>query len=137
MSRSGYCDDGDDDQWAMIRWRGAVASAIRGKKGQEFLKELLAALDGMEQKRLITDDLEADGAVCTLGAVGKKRGLPMDATDPEDHEAVARLFSIPHSLACEIMFANDEWSRLETPEARWTRMRNYVASLIKPEKDAA
>jgi hypothetical protein len=34
MSRSGYSDDIDsaDDQWALIRWRGAVKSAIRGAR---------------------------------------------------------------------------------------------------------
>lgn len=43
MSRSGYNDDCDG--WALIRWRGAVNSAINGKRGQAFLRELVAALD--------------------------------------------------------------------------------------------
>jgi len=46
MSRSGYSDD-CDDQWSLICWRGAVKSAIRGKRGQAFLKEMLAALDAL------------------------------------------------------------------------------------------
>jgi hypothetical protein len=46
MSRSQYIDDCDDN-WQLIRWRGMVASAIRGKRGQQFLKDLLAALDAM------------------------------------------------------------------------------------------
>jgi len=29
MSRSGYTDSCDMDQWDLIRWRGAVASAVR------------------------------------------------------------------------------------------------------------
>ncbi len=29
MSRSGYNDDGTE--WDLIRWRGAVASAVRGQ----------------------------------------------------------------------------------------------------------
>jgi hypothetical protein len=45
MSRSGYSDD--HSEWDLIRWRGAVASAIRGKRGQAFLRELLVALDAM------------------------------------------------------------------------------------------
>jgi len=36
MSRSGYVDNGDIEQWDLIRWRGAVASAIRGKRGEEL-----------------------------------------------------------------------------------------------------
>ena len=60
MSRSGYVD-GDDDQWASIRYRGAVKSAIRGRRGQAFLREMLAALDAMPEKRLIAGDLVFDG----------------------------------------------------------------------------
>lgn len=45
----------------MIRWRGAVASAIRGKRGQAFLREMLAALDAMPEKRLIAGSLVFDG----------------------------------------------------------------------------
>ncbi|ENQ7660184.1 hypothetical protein ACEQOL_006537 [Pseudomonas aeruginosa] len=41
MSRSGYCDDLDN--WSLICWRGAVSSAIKGKRGQAFLIELREA----------------------------------------------------------------------------------------------
>lgn len=60
MSRSGYTEDCEDD-WALIRWRGAVNSAIRGKRGQAFLREMLAALDVMPEKRLIAGNLVFDG----------------------------------------------------------------------------
>lgn len=35
MSRSGYTDDCDG--WQLIMYRGAVASAIRGARGQRLL----------------------------------------------------------------------------------------------------
>ena len=35
MSRSGYSDG--LDEWAMIRWRGAVKSAIRGARGRAII----------------------------------------------------------------------------------------------------
>ena len=35
MSRSGYIDD-MDDTWQFIKWRGQVASAIRGARGQGY-----------------------------------------------------------------------------------------------------
>lgn len=35
MSRSGYSDDCYG--WELICWRGAVNSAIKGKRGQSFL----------------------------------------------------------------------------------------------------
>ena len=60
MSRSGYVDD-MCDQWAMIRYRGAVRSAIRGRRGQAFLREMLAALDAMPEKRLTAGALVFDG----------------------------------------------------------------------------
>ena len=60
MSRSGYVDD-MCDEWALIRYRGAVKSAIRGKRGQAFLREMLAALDAMPEKRLISGALVFDG----------------------------------------------------------------------------
>ena len=43
MSRSGYSDDYEPSNIAM--WRGQVASAMRGKRGQAFLRELIEALD--------------------------------------------------------------------------------------------
>src|SRR6185295_11408998 len=82
LSRSGYSDDGE--RWDLIRYRGAVASAIRGARGQTFLKEILAALDAMPEKKLIANELEEDGQVCALGALGKARGLDMAGIDPEN-----------------------------------------------------
>jgi len=60
MSRSGYVDD-MSDEWAAIRYRGAVSSAVRGKRGQAFLREMLAALDAMPEKRLAAGALVFDG----------------------------------------------------------------------------
>ena len=62
MSRSGYSEDCDGRE--LIMWRGAVAAAIRGKRGQRALRELVVALDAMPAKRLITDALEIDGEYC-------------------------------------------------------------------------
>src|SRR6266699_2042772 len=98
MSRSGYTEDYcfDSDQWAMIRWRGAVASAIRGARGQALFKEMIVALDAMETKRLIANDLVKEGEVCALGALGLKRGLNMTDIDPENRQAVASAFGVSH-----------------------------------------
>lgn len=138
MSRSGYSDDCDND-WGLIRWRGAVASAIRGKRGQEFLYEMLHALAALPERKLIDRDLEREGAVCALGAVGKARGLDMSKVDPEDHEAVAAFFGIPHSLACEVMYWNDEdWrARSETDEQRFERMRKWIENNLRTEGPTA
>lgn len=135
MSRSGYTDE-MDDQWALIRWRGAVKSAISGKRGQTFLREMAAALDAMPDKSLVAEELEVDGAVCALGAVGKSRGIDMSPIDPYEYESVAATFGIPEALAREIMYENDcDW-RDETPEQRWKRVRKWVQEQIKPEASA-
>lgn len=56
MSRSGYSEEEDEPgQFAM--WRGQVASAIRGRRGQTLLREMLAAMDAMPVKRLIANSL--------------------------------------------------------------------------------
>ena len=57
MSRAGYNDD-IEDPLELGRWRAQVASATRGKRGQRLLRDLLAALDAMPEKRLVTDVLE-------------------------------------------------------------------------------
>ena len=150
MSRSGYIEDGDYDQWNLIRYRGAVNSAFKGKRGQAFLKEMLAALDALPEKRLIKNDLETRQfityshwgmieieAVCAIGAVGKARGLDMSKLDPEDSVTVASTFNIAESMAREIVFENDEgdyWGK-ETPEQLYDRMRRFVVASIKQPKD--
>jgi hypothetical protein len=119
----------------MIRWRGQVASALRGKRGQKLLIDLYKALDAMPTKELIADELEtADGAVCALGALGKARGLSMKEVDVEDYERVAKMFEVPPQLAQEIVFLNDEAYSYahETPAQRYERMKQWVLEQILP-----
>ena len=130
MSRSGYIDD-MDDSWQLIRWRGAVASAISGRRGQAFLKEMLAALDALPEKRLIAHELAQAGEVCAIGAVGKAGDVPMEDIDPEDYAAIACAFGVSEALAREIMFMNDEGRHYKTPEDRFARMREWIISKIK------
>lgn len=107
MSRSGYSDDCEG--WDLIRWRGAVKSAIRGKRGQAALRELLAALDSLPEKRLVAESLvSADGEYCTLGALGRARGIDLQPIDPDDRDAVAKAFGMSEAMAAEIMWLNDE-----------------------------
>lgn len=146
MSRSGYSEDYDGDNWATICWRGAVASAIRGRRGQAFLREMLEALDALPEKRLIAHEFAREGEVCAIASVARQRGVDLSDIDPEDDSArypVARRMGIPQSLVAEIIFENDEhraWdhaagrSRDETPEERFARVHAWVASLIKGDK---
>jgi hypothetical protein len=147
VSRSGYSDDIDDELQAG-RWLGMVASAIRGKRGQKFLCELVAALDAMPIKELIMNELEEaeenGGGVCALGALGKARGLDMRNLDPEETRDVAEAFNIAECLAAEVAYQNDECSdwyfpagsrwEQDTPYQRWVRMRAWAISKIMVPK---
>jgi len=142
MSRSGYSDGCDG--WELIMYRGAVASAIRGKRGQQFLRDLITALDALPQPRLIESAFEKEGEVCALGSVAKMRGVSLDGLQPEyddysDGETVGALFGIAPALAREVMFENDMdfCAPRETPEKRWSRVRAWaVSNLRQPTPDA-
>ena len=131
MSRSGYIDD-YDDQWSLIRWRGAVKSALKGKRGQAFLRELVAALDALPEKRLVANSLQApSGEFCALGAVGHMRGINLDELDPDDMERVSAVFGISDAMAREIVYINYEslW-RDHSPEARYAAVREWAQRWI-------
>jgi len=136
MSRSGYSDECDFEPLEIGRWRAQVASAIRGKRGQSFLRELVEALDAMPEKRLIANDLEHAGNVCAIGSVGLRRGVDMSALDPYDYDTIASTFGIAHQLVQEIEFMNDEGVYCLTPEERWKAMRSWAVAQIKDTPNA-
>lgn len=125
MSRSGY---GDCDYLPL--WRQAVARAITGKRGQDFMRELLAALDALPAKRLIASEFESDGDVCALGAIARARGLSLEVNDYDTGDDAAAALGIAPALAREILYENDEGRYLDTPEERYARMRRWVAVCV-------
>ena len=137
MSRSGYSDDLSETELNL--YRGAVESAIRGKRGQAFLRELLADMDAMPVKELIVGRLENAGAYCALGVVGHARGLPLHELDSDEEDdgynvaPLARAFGVARALVAEIEFVNDErgWRHTETRAELWSRMRAWVVEQIK------
>jgi hypothetical protein len=118
-----------DSSWHLVMWRGAVASAMRGARGQAFLTEMLKAMDGLAEPKLIAEELEVDGAVCAIGAVGKARGISMEGLDPEDSAHVAATFGISEALAREIVYTNDSYHN-ETSTQRFDRMRKWIKDEI-------
>ena len=155
MSRAGYSDYDDDfTDLELGRWRGAVRSAMRGKRGQAFLREALEALDAMPDKRLIAGELVIDGiqslivgadelcdmkgaalpmgSCCLLGAVARYRKIDVSDLCPDDIKAVAPRFNLAEAMTRELVYENDEGGdHKETPEQRWIRMRSWVASEIR------
>jgi hypothetical protein len=133
MSRSGYSDDCEN----VGLWRGAVEKALKGKRGQSFLKELADAMDAMPEKRLIESDLiDAQGECCTIGTVCKFRNIDTSEVDALEPESVGEAVGISRAMAAEIEYLNDEWGpHDETPEERWTRMRQWVDEQIIKESE--
>lgn len=130
MSRSGYSDYyGDTDPLALGRHRAQVMSAIRGKRGQMLLRELLVALDAMPEKCLVEGELEADGQFCALGVVGRARKLNLATIDTYNVKSLGLKFNIAEQLAREIMCVNDDhvsknlWVEVEVfgPLLPWDR----------------
>jgi hypothetical protein len=133
VSRSGYNDYCDSSELNL--WRGAVDRALRGKRGQAFLREMATALDAMPEKALAADVLaDSQAGCCAMGAVARARGIDTTGIDEYDRETVAGLFGIAPAMAAEIAYENDEGRYDETPEQRWTRMREWVRRNIKAEE---
>jgi len=139
VSRSGLVDDYEND-WSQIRWRGQVASAIRGKRGQAFLRDLIAALDAMPQKRLIANDIvvvdevSQETNVCALGSVLLRRGVPTGFIDPDDddhREELAGYLNIAPALVSEVEWLNDDGLWGPTPEERWQFIRDWAVRHLK------
>jgi len=145
MTRSGYSDDfgcgGPEEMWANIRYRGAVKSAIRGKRGQRLLRNLRDALDAMPVKELIEMEMQApSGAYCALGALAAHEGRDlkeMRFDDETDAERIAEDFDVATSLIREIVFENDDdfgpytKDTAEVRKRRWKRVRSWVESQIR------
>lgn len=150
MNRSGYTSDiGDHLEYG--RWRGQVASSIKSKRGQAFLKELASAMDAMPEKVLIKNNLVDDsGNCCTIGVICKKRNIDTKEVDCSDPESVGGIVGISKQMAAEIEYWNDEvgedlvntgtesnpsWKWVdETPQERWKRMREWVEKHIKKDQ---
>jgi hypothetical protein len=132
VSRSGYSDEGDN----LGLWRHAVERALRGKRGQAFLREMAAALDAMPTKELVAEEVVRDSEhVCALGSVALARKLDVSNLDIYDGEDMGQAFGISRAMAQEIAYMNDEWVRpgRETNAERWTRMRKWVDENTRAE----
>lgn len=143
MSRSGYTDDCVN----VALWRGAVDKALKGKRGQAFLRELRDTLLAMPLKSLIEGslaDAQAPG-VCAMGSVmvarEERSGMGHDEAmqciesrypDPEEHERIASSMGIAQAMVREISYVNDDDDGPgETGEQRYRRVLRWAESQIK------
>ena len=132
MSRSGYIDD-DWDLLALGRYRAQVASAMRGRRGQQLLLDLVRALDALPIKELIPNELSSGDHYCALGAVGHYRRLLLTGVE-EDHLEIGERLDVAHQLVAEVMYVNDEAAiDPETPAERFARVRRWALRHLAPE----
>lgn len=137
MSRSNYSDD-DDDSWDIIRWRGAVNSAIYGKRGQKFLRHLAGLLDAMPEKVLCSNEfIDEHGRVCALGLPLREIGITdrallagvLNDCYEGDTGFLQGKLNIADALIREIMWVNDQYyySGARPNEVRrWQVVRSWV-----------
>lgn len=128
-NRSGYSEDCEN----LNLYRGTVARATYGKRGQAFFRDLVAALDAMPVKRLIEGMFEVQGEICALGSLARQRGLDMNRLSAADNDERGEMLGIARQLAAEVMYENDEgyFGPRETPEQRWTRVRAWAAAQVR------
>jgi hypothetical protein len=144
MSR--YCDSDDYDwePWMEGQAAGAMRSAIRGRRGQRLLHDLIAGLDALPVPELAAGALEDPdtGCVCALGAVRLQRGpeavpLRLDPSDPDlDWRELAEPFDISETLANAVVSQNEYASERNDEQSRrrrWLSVRAWaVGHLIAP-----
>ena len=141
MSRAGF-GDGDDSDYPYELWEKTCELALNGKRGQKFLRELVAALDALPEKKLIAGQLKDEtGAVCALGAVCVRKHLYTPALEPREDEEylhwppLAGALKISETLVRLVEHENDEsdeWRDHKlTPEERWQHVRQWAKDMIK------
>ena len=136
MSRL-YQNDCDFDPWMEGQQAGALRSAIRGNRGQRFLRDLVAGLDALPEPKLSAGALEDEetGCCCAFGAVRRYRGA--DAVplyfDPREEDLdpphFAEPFDVAKALAWEVVEANENWSTSNceaTMRQRWAHVRAWA-----------
>lgn len=127
MSRSNYSDDNTPQ--ALVLWRQAVNRAVHGKRGQDFLREFIDALDEMPVRKLCAGSFATpEGEFCALGVLGAKRGIDMEYLADGDYcdtELVGQRFGIARAMAAEIMDMNDA-SFVCSDNERWLLMRLWA-----------
>jgi hypothetical protein len=147
--RIGYSED-EEFGGQFELWQANCRRSLKGKKGQAALRELEAALLAMPDKRLIAGKLQdADGEVCSLGALAKYKGHALLADECEEGEydeydlsgemeefgvelGMLRLVAWKVVEKNDVAFDGMEWFNCEGPY-RWEFERPQMRDFISPE----
>jgi hypothetical protein len=140
-----YDDDSDPSQEGLAA--GALRSAIRGKRGQRFIRDLVQALDALPLPELAAGALEDEetGCCCAFGAVRRFRGAdavplwfhPMEEDMNPDN--LVEPFNVSKTLAWSVVQANEDGmigNDKSTRRLRWKQVRDWaVRQLIPPTEE--
>lgn len=159
MSRFG---DSDESDIPYALWRGNVERALKGKRGQQALREMREALLALPEKKLINgaladvtyddDDKPIPVGFCAVGAFAffkrVKAGEPVEDVleslkqIPDDYDNEegtideGRRQGLVNCLAYEFAQVNDDgldqWRDTITDEERYARYLAWVESQIAP-----
>jgi hypothetical protein len=137
----------DDDYWSDPPQEGlaagALCSAIRGKRGQRFIRDLVQALDALPLPELAAGALEDEetGCCCAFGAVRRFRGahaVPLWFHPMEEDMTPGNLaepFNVSKTLAWAVVQANEDGmtgNNQSTRRFRWKRVRDWAVRQLIP-----
>ncbi len=127
------CTDEEDYSGQFELWQANCERSLRGKHGQEELRELREALLALPEKRLIHESLEdEEGGVCAIGAYGKRKGVDLSKFDVDsDTDEVGIAGGMPRLVAWKVVEMNDmQFSSEFTPEQRYEKMLAWIESKL-------
>lgn len=131
--RINYTDE-EDYPGQFDLWQANCERSLRGKQGQEELRELRNALLALREKRLLLGTLEdEEGGVCAVGAYGKHKGIDLSKFDVDsDTDDVGIAGGMPPLVAWKVVEMNDLQFDHVTPEQRYEKMLAWVESKLSP-----
>jgi hypothetical protein len=154
MSR--FDNDGEENFAGQYElWQPNVERALKGKRGQQALRDLEQALLDLPEKQLISGHLAKDGQVCTVGALvlhrrmtkGEERAAILadldGGTEDDSYDNYERTIAegkrvgLTFTLAWELGSRNDECYYFATPEQRYERILEWVRGRLVPEATTA
>lgn len=149
MSRTDAFDGDVDEKFPAHLWDSWYSRSLKGKRGQKNLRDFIAALDAMPEKRLIADaevekhpvdderEYEVAG-VCAVACFAASRGEdPRWFGGEEDSDIfttaeLGKNAGLSWTMAWEMARANDDVFSDSTPEERWQKMRDWAVARLQP-----
>lgn len=142
MSRICWSED-EDYPGQFELWQSNCDRSLLGRRGQNALRELEAALLALPDKRLIAGELDNGDDCCAVGALARTKETLIDSDDPEE---VGIACGMPRLVAWKTVEVNDiilstKWEPPSkefphgrsvnlTPEERYEKVLKWVQGCL-------